>query len=95
MAKKFKKLETAQKERLYEALNGATPGTKEYRELQAQLGAFEIMDEKRKSGSVKASDVLKFTGILISTGALIAADAVVPNVAQKLRLGDFVSKLFR
>lgn len=91
----LKKLEEAEKRKIYEKLSKTEPGTKEYRELQAQLGAFEIMDEKRKSGSIKPVDVFKFTGTLVTTGLVITADQWFPLVGQKLKLGEFAQKLFK
>lgn len=95
MANMIKKLETKQKERLLEALDKTKPGTPEYAELQKQLGAFTIMEEKRSSGKVKPVDVFKFGGTLLSTGLLITADQWAPRVFEKVKLSEFAGKLFK
>lgn len=92
---KFKKLADAQRARILAKLGETEPGTKEYRELQMQLEAFDVMEEKRSSGSIKAADVLKFAGTMLSTGLIITADQWIPAVGQKLRLSEFVSKIIR
>lgn len=95
MANKFKKLADAQRARILAKLDQTEPGTKEYRELQAQLEAFDVMEEKKSSGSIKPTDVLKFAGTMLSTGLIITADQWIPAVGQKLRLSEFVSKIIR
>lgn len=95
MAKYFKKAAEAQRKRILEKLDTVEPGTKEYRELQNQLGAFDIMEEKQSSGNVKPSDWLKFGGTLISTGLIVTADHWIPTLGSKLRLSEFVGKIFR
>ena len=91
----IKKSFDKQRERIMEKLDQTDPGTKEYRELQAQLGAFDIMQEKKSCGSVTAADWLKFAGTLVSTGLLITADQWFPAVTSKLKISEFVQKLFR
>lgn len=95
MAKFFKKAVDAQRKRILEKLNTVEPGTKEYRELQYQLGGFDIMEEKQSSGNVKPADWLKFGGTLISTGLIVTADHWIPTLGSKLRLSEFVGKIFR
>lgn len=95
MANLIKKLEVREQERLLEQLSKTKPGTPQYAELQKQLGAFTIMEEKRSSGKVKAVDVFKFCGTLVSTGLIITADQWTPMVAQKLKLSEFVQKLVK
>lgn len=95
MKKFVKQAYDNQRKRILEKLDKTEPGTKEYRELQAQLGAFDIMTEKQSNGGIKAADVLKFAGTMISTGLIITADQWIPAVGNKLRLSEFVSKLIR
>lgn len=95
MAKFFKKAVDTQRKRILERLNSVEPGTKEYRELQNQLGAFDIMEEKQSSGTIKPADWLKFGGTLISTGLIVTADHWIPTLGSKLRLSEFVGKIFR
>lgn len=95
MANLIKKLETREQERLLEALGKTKPGTPQYSELQKQLGAFTIMEEKRSSGKVKAIDIFKFGGTLVSTGLLITADQWAPRVFEKVKLSEFAGKLFK
>lgn len=97
MAKKFNfnDMANAQRERILKELDKTKPGTQEYSKLQNQLGAFDIMEEKQSSGKVKASDWLKFAGTMVSTGLIITADQWIPAVGNKLRLSEFVGKLFR
>jgi hypothetical protein len=95
MANLIKKLEKAEQQRLLEALGKTKPGTPEYSELQKQLGAFAIMEEKRSSGKVKPIDIFKFGGTLVSTGLLITADQWAPMVGQKLKMSEFIQKLVK
>ena len=95
MANLIRKLELKEQERLLEELGKTKPGTKEYAELQKQLGAFTIMQEKRSCGNVKPVDVMKFTGTLLSTGLVITADQWAPRVIEKIKLSEFVQKIFK
>lgn len=87
------KLEKEQKRRLLEELAKVKPGTAQYAELQKQLGAFEIMDEKRSSGKIKPIDAFKLGGTLVSTALLITADQWAPNVLSKLKFSEFIQKI--
>ena len=101
MAKKFSFEAAAEKEaeRLMKKLAKTEPGTKEYRELQNQLGAYEIMKEKRKSGVVSKSEWIKFIVNFVGTGVLTAAtltaDYWIPRVSDKLRLGELVKRIIK
>ena len=95
MRKSIKKLEKNEKKRLLEKLQQTEPGTKEYRELQVQLGAFSIMDEKTRSGKITAKDVVGWCLAGVSTVGFIMADQLVPNVISKVKLGDAAKKLFK
>jgi hypothetical protein len=53
------------------------------------------MEEKQSSGNVKPADWLKFGGTLISTGLIVTADHWIPTLGSKLRLSEFVGKIFR
>ena len=96
MAKDFWKnsMEKEQK-RIYEQMQKVDPGSKEYRELQTQLGAYEIMSEKRRSGKLTAKDWLQFGATLTGTGLIIFADQLIPMAAQKLKLQEFATKIFK
>lgn len=95
MANLIKKLEVKEQERLLEELGKTKPGTPQYAELQKQLGAFTIMEEKRSSGKVKPVDVFKFGGTLLSTGLLITADQWAPNILSKLKFSEFIQKIIK
>lgn len=95
MAKSIKKLEKEQRKRVLEKLAETEPGTKEYRELQAQLGAYSIMSEKDRSGKVSIKDIVGWSLAGLSTIGVIAADQLVPNVLSKIKLGDAAKKIFK
>lgn len=95
MTKSLKKAMDAEKKRITEKLAKTEPGTPAYAELQKQLGGFAIMDQKDREGSMTPADWAKLCGTLVSTGLIITADQWVPNVASKLRLSEFVGKLFK
>lgn len=104
MAKKkekfnFDKLADQQAERILKKLNKTEPGTKEYRELQNQLGAYEIMKEKRRSGKLSKSEwtkyVLDFLKTTIGLGIVLTADALLPRVIEKLKLQEIVTRMFK
>lgn len=95
MAKSIKKLTKEERKRLLEKLRETEPGTKEYRELQMQLGAFAIMDEKYRNGKICAKDVIGWSLAALSTAGVIVADQVMPNVLSKIKLGDAAKKIFR
>ena len=98
MAKKdkfiFENLADREAKRIYEKLAKTEPGSKEYRELQSQLGAYEIMKEKRNSGKVSKSQWQKmclefvFSTILMLGAA--TSDLWFPNVMQKLKLEETI-----
>lgn len=99
--KKFSFEAAAEKEaeRIYEKLSKCEPGTKEYRELQSQLGAYEIMKEKRKSGVVSKSEWLKFILNFLATATLtgitLTADYWIPMLSSKLKIEEFVKRLVK
>lgn len=95
MTKSLKKAMEAEKQRLVEKLAKTEPGTAEYAELQKQLGGFTIMEEKAQDGKMTPADWVKLGGTLVSTGLIVTADQWFPQVASKLRLSDFVTKLFK
>lgn len=95
MAKSIKKLEKEQRKRVLEKLAETEPGTKEYRELQAQLGAYSIMSEKDRSGKVSIKDVVGWSLAGLSTIGVIAADQFIPQVMNKIKLGDMARKVFK
>lgn len=95
MAKSIKKMEKEERKRLLNKLAETEPGTKEYRELQVQLGAFSIMDEKSRNGKITAKDICSWTLAALSTGAVIAADQLIPQVGNRLKLGDMAKKIFK
>ena len=95
MSKSIKKMKKEEKTRLLKELSKTTPGTKEYRELQAQLGAFSIMDEKDRGGKVTAKDVCGWALAGLSTAGVIFADQIIPQVGSKIKLGDMARKLFK
>ena len=59
-----------------------------------QLGAYSIMDEKTRSGKITAKDICSWTLAALSTGAVIAADQLIPQVGNRLKLGDMARKIF-
>lgn len=91
----IKKLEKEQRKRLLEKLQQTEPGSKEYRELQAQLGAYSIMDEKSRNGRITAKDVVGWSLAALSTAGVVLADQFIPQVASKIKLGDMARKLFK
>lgn len=95
MTKSLKKAMEAEKQRLADKLAKTEPGTPAYAELQKQLGGFAIMEEKSNEGKMTAADWIKLSGTLVSTGLIVTADQWFPQVAGKLRLSDFVTKLFK
>ena len=101
MAKKFSFEAAAEKEaeRIYEKLSKCEPGSKEYRELQNQLGAYEIMKEKRKSGVVSKSEwlkfVLNFLATAMLTGITLTADYWIPMLSSKLKIEELVKRLVK
>ena len=95
MAKTIKKLEKEEKRRLFEKLQQTEPGSKEYRDLQAQLGAYSIMDEKSRNGRITAKDVVGWSLAALSTAGVVLADQFIPQVANKIKLGDMARKLFK
>lgn len=95
MANFFKKACDEQRKRLLEKLSATEPGTQEYRELQAQLGAYDIMDEKRASGRIAPTDWLKFGATVATTAIVVTADQWIPAVASKLRLSEVATKLLK
>lgn len=95
MRKSIKKMEKDEKRRLLEKLKELEPGSKEYREVQVQLGAYSIMDEKARSGKITAKDVCGWALAGVSTVGFILADQFVPNVISKVKLGDAAKRLFK
>lgn len=103
MAKKqkfdFDELADKQAERIYKKLQKTEPGSKEYRELQNQLGAFEIMKEKRKSGKISKSDwakfVFDFLKATVGLGLVLTADMLLPRLIEKLKLQEIVTRMFK
>ncbi len=95
MAKSIKKLEKEQRKRVLEKLAETEPGTKEYRELQAQLGAYSVMSEKDRNGKVSIKDIVGWSLAGLSTIGVIAADQFVPQVMNKIKLGDVARKIFK
>lgn len=95
MSKSLKKLEKTEKKRLLEKLAQTEPGSKEYRELQTQLGAFAIMDEKSRNGKISAKDVVGWCLTGVSTVLVVGADQLIPRVDGKLKLADMAKKVFK
>lgn len=96
MAKKyFKRAADTERRRILIELRKTKPGTGQYRELQSQLGAYDLMEEKQNQGDIKPVDVFKFGGNLFITGVVLTADQWFPAVASKLKLVDFATKLIR
>lgn len=95
MAKSIKKLEKEQRKRVLEKLAETEPGTKEYRELQVQLGAYSIMSEKDRSGKVSVKDVVGWSLAGLSTIGVIAADQFIPQLMNRIKLGDMARKVFK
>ena len=95
MRRSIKKLEREERKRVLEKLAKTEPGTKEYRELQIQLGAYSIMSEKDRSGKVNIKDIVGWSLAGLSTIGVIAADQLVPNVMSKIKLGDMARKIFK
>lgn len=95
MTKTLRRAMQSEKERLAKALGSAKPGTAEYNEIQKELGAFAIMEQKDREGSMHAADWMKLAGTLVSTGLIVTADQWFPQVASKLRISEFVTKLFK
>lgn len=93
--KSIKKLEKEERRRLFDKLRETTPGSKEYRELQAQLGAFSIMDEKARSGKITAKDVVNWSLAALGTAGVVLADQFVPQVLGKIKLSDAARKIFK
>lgn len=95
MTKTLRKAMRSEKERLVSELAKAKPGTCEYAELQKQLGAYAIMEEKDRDGKMTPADWTKLAGTLVSTGLIVTADQWFPQVASKLRISEFVTRLFK
>lgn len=95
MRKSIKKLEKEERKRLLEKLQQTEPGSKEYREIQVQLGAFSIMDEKSRNGKITAKDVVGWSLAALSTAGVVFADQIVPQVANKIKLSDMARKIFK
>lgn len=96
MAKKyFKRAADTERRRILIELRKTKPGTGQYRELQSQLGAYDLMEEKQNIGDIKPVDLFKFGGNLFITGVVLTADQWFPAVAAKLKLVDFATKLIR
>lgn len=95
MRRSIKKLEKEQKKRILAKLAETEPGSKEYRELQAQLGAYEIMDEKRRPGQVTLKDVTGWALGALGTAGVVLADQFVPQVLSKIKLSDAAKRLFK
>ena len=95
MRKSIKKLEKQEKKRLLEKLQQTEPGTKEYRDLQSQLGAYSIIDEKNRNGQVTIKDVVNWSLAGIGTVGVVLADQFVPQVLSKIKLGEAAKKLFK
>lgn len=95
MTKTLRRAMQSEKERLAKALENAKPGTAEYNEIQKELGAFAIMEQKDREGKMTAADWTKLAGTLVTTGLVVTADQWFPQVASKIRLGEFVTKLFK
>ena len=92
---KFGRLADEQRQRINEALMNVEPGSDAYDKLLKQRMEIEEIEAKRRDGRIKPCDWFKFATSVIVTGAIISADAWVPNVAGKLRIGDFVAKLVK
>ena len=101
MEKRFSFEAAAEKEaeRIYEKLSKCEPGSKEYKELQNQLGAYEIMKEKRKSGEVSKSEwtkfILSFLFTAVLTGITLTADYWIPMVSSKLRIEEMIKRMIK
>lgn len=95
MTKTLRRAMQSEKERLAKALENAKPGTAEYNEIQKELGAFAIMEQKDREGKMTAADWTKLAGTLVTTGLVITADQWFPQVASKIKLSEFVGRLFK
>lgn len=95
MRRSIKKLEKQEKKRLLAKLAETEPGTKEYRDLQSQLGAYSIIDEKNRNGQVTIKDVVNWSLAGIGTVGVVLADQFVPQVLSKIKLGEAAKKLFK
>lgn len=95
MANIFKQMANEQRARIFKKLAETEPGTQEYRELQSQLGAYDIMDEKQRCGKVTQADWFKFSTTAAITLAVLSADQWMPMVAGKLRIIEFGSKFLK
>lgn len=88
-----------QAERIYEKLEEVEPGTKEYRELQNELGAFEIMKEKRRQGKISVSEwsmfCAKFLLQTLMMGLVLTADWWIPRVSQRLKIEEMLTRFMK
>jgi hypothetical protein len=95
----FDRLADEQAARIYEKLDETEVGTKEYRELQNQLGAFEIMKEKRRNGTITKAQwvmwVLDFLKSTTTLGLILTADFLLPRIIEKLKLNEGITRLFK
>lgn len=95
----FEKAAERQAERIYEKLDEVEPGTKEYAELQREMGAFEIMKEKRRSGKISASEwcmfCAKFLASTVTTIGIMTADWWIPRISSRLKLEEWVTRLMK
>lgn len=91
----FRRAADEQRKRILAVLNQTQPGTREYRELENQLGAYDIMEQKQREGTIQPIDLFKFTTNVLVTGLVLTADQWFPAVAGKLKIIDFATKLIR
>lgn len=95
----FDELADAQAKRILKKLNETEPGTREYRELQNQLGAFEIMKEKRRSGKLSKGEwikwVLDFLKSTVALGLVLTADMLIPRLIEKFKINDVITRMFK
>ena len=80
--------------RILTVLQNTEPGTKEYRELQNQLGAYEIISQKMRDGKMTERDWITLGFQLVTMGVIVYADQIMPNVIGKVRVWELGRKLF-
>ena len=91
----FKEAENVERKKILQMMREMNPTDKRYRELQSLLGGFEIIDEKRRQGRITQQDLLRHGCTILVAGAVITADAWIPIVGQKIKLGEFALRFLK
>ena len=91
----IKKLTDMERRRIQEKLATTEPGTEEYQKLLKAREQLEDIESKRRDGKVKSVDVWKAFLAIGSTIGIVLADFWIPAIGNKLRLQDFVKRLFK